>query len=617
LNYYKVSILSSPLEPLTYSSPLDIKNGDLVDVTLNNKIYAGVIISSCEAPEFKTLDILNITDFFYSTKQMALAKFISTYYICSLGDALGIMMAFSKNKKTDIFEISPDFDFKLKLSTKQTKALTFLKSHKVSLVFGDTGSGKTEIYIKYIQKNLSLGYETIFLMPEISLTPQMEKRLSAVFGDLVAVWHSKITKKKKENILQNILNGKIKIIAGARSALFLPFQNLGLIIVDEAHDDSYKSEKKPKYNAKDLAIYMASKSKKIKTILGTATPLLNDYIKQKYIRIRGGYFNSSKKIVFDTLNNGLSDKIKIEIANQLQKDKQIIIFIPTRANFKYQICNFCNETLKCPFCSVGLSLHIKRKVLKCHYCNYISAIQNICPSCKKGELQNYRIGTAEVTDILQKEFPLKVIKKFDRDEIKTDKQLKTVLNDFDKHKIDILVGTQMISKGHDYHNVSLTIILGIDSIFSMADYRAREKALSLTLQISGRGGRKELGQTIIQTKNSDFFKKYFIDYESFLKDEIKFRENLYPPSVKLVKLLFSGKNQNKIYQNMIKIIDLIKNNQNNNFELIGYGEDNLLKIASNYRYHILLRAKKSSELLKIISKIDNGTFQVDIDPLII
>jgi primosomal protein N' (replication factor Y) len=238
------------------------------------------------------------------------------------------------------------------------------------------------------------------------------------------------------------------------------------------------------------------------------------------VRIKETYFKSDKHISYDNSNLDLNETIFNKIQNTLDKKEQVIIFLPTRANFKYQICKDCGKSVECPFCSVSMSLHKNNNALQCHYCNYTQAIPKFCPSCKTGIIENYRLGTAEVYERLKDRFPEKEVEKFDRDSIKTDTKLKKVLKNFNDNKIDILVGTQMLSKGHDYHNVTLAVVLGIDSILNMTSYKVREKALSLLIQIAGRSGRKGFGEVLIQTKNQEFFHNYISisDYEDFLRD---------------------------------------------------------------------------------------------------
>jgi primosomal protein N' (replication factor Y) len=396
--------------------------------------------------------------------------------------------------------------------------------------------------------------------------------------------------------------------------LFLPFVSLGLIVVDEEHDLSYKAtNKKPRINAKDIALFTGAKFG-MNVILGSATPSLNSYKKLPYIINNETYFDTSKTISFDDSNLQINEIILEKINNTLKKDEQVIVFLPTRANFKYQICSDCGESLQCPFCSVSLSLHKNFKFLKCHYCNFTQAINETCPECKTGVIKNFRLGTVEAQQILQEYFKDKIVDIFDTDSIKTNKNLKKILKNFNDKKIDILVGTQMLSKGHDYHNVTLAIILGIDSVLSMTSYQAREKALSLALQIAGRSGRKGVGEVFIQTKNISFFQKYMQkeNYEAFLQDELKLRKELYPPFVKLAKITFSHKNatlakkQLDIYVGkFLKFANIV--------QVVGFGESAVFKISNFYRYELLLRSKDTKALLGVLHLVDCSFASIDMD----
>ena len=611
--YYEIALLQSPLNLLTYQSSKKIDIGTLIEVPLQKrkKLQNGVAIQEVIKPSFKCVEISNITKYYYDKKMIETALFVSKYYVCTLGEALSVYKPFYEVKKLTINE---NIKSGIVLSDEQQKAYDFIQKNSTSLLFANTGSGKTEIYIKAIENIISQNKQALLLLPEISLTPQMEHRLKIVFEDSIAIWHSKIQKKKKETIIDELLSGKIKIIAGARSALFLPYKDLGIIIVDEEHDDSYKADQKPRLNVKDLSIYL-SKKYDIQVILGSATPSLSSFYKIPYTRITQTFFKSEKKISFDISNLDLNDMIINKIKQTIEKNEQVIIFLPTRANFKYQICNDCGKSVECPFCSVSLSLHKNNRALKCHYCNYTEVIPNFCPTCKTGIIKNFRLGTAEVTTLLQKQFKDNIIETFDRDTIKTDTQLKKTLKKFNDNKIDILVGTQMLSKGHDYHNVTLAVVLGIDSLLNMTSYKVREKALSLLIQIAGRSGRKGFGEVLIQTKNESFFNNYLqiSTYEDFLKDELKQRVKLYPPYVRLCRIIFSHKNAFIAKKELDFYIQNFINQKD--IEVIGFGESNIFKISNKYRYELLIRSSNTQKLLSCLHSIKTPIASIDMDSL--
>ena len=610
--FYTLSVIGSPLGEFTYHSEQTIKIGTKVTVEFNKKIKDAVVLSSCDKPAFDTHEILEMSESFYSSKQMALAKFISTYYICSLGDVYSLMMAFESGYATSTSSSSPEVESKIALSKKQIQALIFLQKQKVGLLFGDTGSGKTEIYMKYFEQMIAEGKRSIFLMPEISLTPQMGIRLEEHFGESVVMWHSKLTPKQKKLALEKIHSGEAKIVAGPRSALFLPIHDLGLIVVDEEHDDSYKSSSRPRYNARDIAIYMG-KIHDVNVVLGSATPSLSSYVKFPFIRLKGGHFSSSKKFVYEKSIETLSPMIISALEKTQQAKEQSILFLPTRANFKYLICADCGHTYECAFCSVGLSIHQQSRAMKCHYCNFTQAIPQICSECQSPNLTSSRLGTAEAVKNISEALPSANVEQFDRDVITTSSKLKKALKRFNEHESDILVGTQMLSKGHDYHGVTLAVVMGMDNMLNMSDYRAREKALSSLIQVSGRSGRKKDALVLVQSFNEPFFSAYLENYEAFLEEEKEYRKDLYPPYKKLCRVLFSHKNGAKAQEEMRKMHDALM--AFSDVEIVGSGKCGIERVANKYRFEILLRSDKSTAIIRAIHTTKVALAEIDMDPI--
>ena len=614
MNYYEVAILKSPLQNLTYQSEEIIENGSLVEVILAKRKNSNlaVVIKKVDKPDFKCSTILSIKDEFYTDFMLEIADFVSKYYICSMGFALSLFQAFNKNI---VYENSSiEYKKEITLSSFQQEAKDFLDSKKQALLFAKTGAGKTEIYIKTIKEILKQGKQAVFLMPEISLTPQMEKRLKEVFDSSVAIWHSKVTAKRKKEILNKLQNGDIKLIAGARSALFLPYSNLGLIIVDEEHDNSYKSDTTPRYNAKDLAIFIAKKFD-LRLILGSATPSINSFYKIPYFELDKTFYETKKSYIFENSSQNISEKTINLIKKSIENKNQTIVFLPTRANFKHQICFDCGKSVECPFCSVSMSLHKNDLALKCHYCGFAQKIPEFCPSCKTGIVRNHRVGTAEIEELLKNEFPNSIIKRFDKDSVNSEKSLKKILDEFNENKIDVLVGTQMLSKGHDYHNVKLAVVLGMDSLLNMSSYKARENALSLLLQISGRSGRNGFGEVVIETKNEEFFKYYLEEsnYKEFLNSELEFRKDLYPPFVKLARVVLSSTNGLKIKEELNEIVKDLKNNKD--IEVVGFGECAIFRIANKYRYEVVIRSKDVKALLNALHYLKSTNISIDMDTI--
>ena len=607
--YYKILLIKQNLQELTYYSKIHLKIGQIVEVELKYKTMQGVVFLKTNKPNFECKEAV-ANGYFLNEFQLSVSEFIASYYFVERAISYSLFTPFkSQNKKPD------SINFPLQnLSIEQNLALNFIKERQSALLFGDTGSGKTEIYIHLINEKLKHSKNVIFLMPEISLTPQMENRLKAIFGDIIAFWHSKVSKKKKKEILNLIYDNKIRILAGARSALFLPIHSLGLIIIDEEHDDAYKSSANPTYHARDVALYLAKKYN-IQILLGSATPSLSTYYKFKQnnsiYRLKGTYYSSQKKFVFC---EDSEDRIIINsLQDIINSNSQAIVFLPTRANFKYLICKTCNKSIHCPNCSVGMSLHLKDRKLKCHYCQYTQLIPQKC-HCG-GELSSQRIGTQEYMKYLQNNLESAKIQCFDRDEITTQKKLTHILNKFNEKEIDILVGTQMLSKGHDYHNVKLSVILGIDYIAQGCDYKANERAVSLLIQLAGRSGRKDTGLILIQSKNKEYLQNYLQNYELFLEDELLIRQNLYPPYMRLALVKISHTNKDKAIFIMEKLVSKLKQNLKGATKIIGYGELAIEKIANKWRFGIMLRSTEAKSLHDSLLTLRRESCTIDIDPI--
>jgi len=616
MHFYRIALLGSPLEPLTYHSEIPLAVGKQISVALGNRPMQGAVIESTDKPDFATSGIVEISENFFSSVQIKIAQFMADYYGCSLGESLNLFVPFydiqQQRIDSDSIPKFPHSAVDITLSPKQSEALDFIRSHPVSLLFGDTGAGKSEIYMRRMDEVLSGGKRALLLLPEISLTPQMQERFVRHFGDTFVLWHSKMTPKQKKATLQKLYDKTARIVAGPRSALFLPIENLGMIVVDEEHDESYKSSSRPRYNARDMAIYTGSVMK-IPVVLGSATPSLSSYVKYPFFRLRGGYYESKRTFVFEPSVEKLSGTLDNAILTNFKAGHQGIVFIPTRANFKYMVCEGCGYTLECPFCSVGMSLHKNARSLKCHYCNYTEMLPRICPKCHSGHLTSSRLGTAEAVEHFRALGPDLKIAQFDRDIITTQNKLIKVLKAFNSREIDLLVGTQMLSKGHDYHDIALAVVMGIDNLLSQADYRAREKALSLLIQIAGRSGRKNSSTVIVQSFNELFFRGYLDDYELFLKDEIKLRNGRYPPTKKLARLLYAHKNGQKAKGVMEEAVAVLRGWSE--IEITGFGASPIERIADKYRFQILLRSDRSTDLIRAVKSVKSPLCEIDMDPI--
>ena len=597
--------------------------GSLLKVYLKTHAKEAVAVQEVEKPQFETEQIVSLSDKIYSKKQLEIAKFISEYYFSSFSEAISLFLPYRRGTSCgyplDAIKIQMQ-----SLSQGQPQGITptltpiqqqayqsILKKDK-SLLFGVTGSGKTEIFISLMAKMLEEGKTSIFLMPEISLTPQMEKRLKVYFGDAVAMWHSKLTKKKKESILTGIAEGSIRIVAGARSALFVPLSNLGLIVVDEEHDDSYKAMTRPRYHARDVAVLMGQKLG-AKVLLASATPSMSSYHKYEVVKLDKPFVEAKKKYTFIT-GNGIDKTMLNALHKNYHTKSQSLLFLPTRGNFKYLYCQACGKTHLCPYCSVGMALHRNKRHLKCHYCNFTEAIVDTCTQCGHTPLTSERMGTQEAIEVISTAIEGIQVEQFDKDSITTAKKLKEALRRFESGESNVLLGTQMLSKGHDYANITLSVIMGLDYILGLADYRARERAMSLLFQIAGRSGRSSEAEVIVQTADAGFFKTYLADYELFIKDELAFLEMAdYPPFVSLARVLIAHKDEAKAAKITLDTVTKLKDFKD--IEIVGSGKAPVERVANKFRFHILLRAKNRVPLLKALHVVDCRQIEIDMDPV--
>ncbi len=623
--YFDVVILRSAAPSLTYHYHQKLLPGQIVEVEIKNHRKKAVILRQCETAPFETLPIKQVLDYHYEEWQQESARFIAGYYFSSLGESFAQILPYpiaTRNKEINVErrEVSKEGetlktmqDISLpNLSTFQQKAYSALCKRKNALLFGVTGSGKTELYITRMAEMLTKGKNCILLMPEIALTPQMERRLKRYFGESVALWHSRLSKKKKEEILEGIHGGRIRIVAGARSALFVPLKDLGLIIVDEEHDDSYKAMTRPRYHARDLALYIG-RQRGAQVWLASATPSVSSFVKHPVVRLKEPYIRTKKEYRFvpgDTLTPTILDAL----AANYRRGEQSLVFIPTRASFKYLWCEACGRTHTCPYCSVGMSLHRRRRHLRCHHCHYTEPIRESCLHCGHAPLKSDRIGTEEVIELIERAIPGIRVEQFDKDAITTPGKLEKALRRIEKGESDVIVGTQMLSKGHDYPNITLSVITGLDYLSGMGDYRARERAVALLHQIAGRSGRNKDALILIQSAHPDAYKPYLHDYENFLRDEKEFRHlGSYPPFTHLARLLIAHKEEAKAAAKTRELAE--KLHVFPDIEIVGHGPAPLERIAGKYRYTVLLRAKARKPLLQALHTVAERGVEIDMDPV--
>ena len=545
------------------------------------------------------------------------------------------------------------------LNDEQQKAVDTIKNseNQIFLLKGITGSGKTEIYINLIKESLKQGFGSIFLVPEISLTVQMIQRLEEEFHNEVAILHSKLTDKEKREEWTFIRNGEKKIVIGARSAIFAPVQNLKYIIVDEEHENTYKQENNPRYHVKNVAIKRAFlqndnleedetvKSKKIKVILGSATPSFETYYQAQQgdielVELTKRYKNAKlpkfEVIDLNETAENFSEKLLDKISQTLQKNEQAILILNRKAFSNLLKCKDCGNIPTCPNCSISLNYYKYDNQLKCHYCGYEIQFNSTCDECGSHKMRQIGAGTEKIEEELAGLFPSARIVRVDSESIKTKQNYEKVYNDFKNHKYDIMLGTQIIAKGLDFSNVTLVGIINADIILNFPDFRASEKTFQLLTQASGRAGRGEKdGEVIIQTFNgeNDVIKKTIeSDYEGYYKNEMIIRKMLnYPPFGRIVILVISATEENLakekaqiLRKEIVKNIDTAVKLTTNNFISDAF-KSPIYKINGRYRYQIFFKFERENILkIKKIIKKCAGKFQkmekklritIDVDPI--
>ena len=550
------------------------------------------------------------------------------------------------SKKTCILRRTPKIDIidnQSKILNKQQKnaVTTILSETNFYLLHGVTGSGKTEVYLSVAQEMINNGKSVLILVPEISLTPQMLGLVKSRFKDSVAVLHSGLTNGERFDEWKKIQSGMVNLVIGARSAIFAPIKNLGLIVVDEEHDDSYRSDTNPRYDTRIVAEKLAE-LENCSLILGSATPSLESYTKAlsgyyKLIEMPERVNNKKMPTIeivdmtkeFQRGNTGvLSHALEEEIKKALDRNEQVMLFINRRGYNSFLQCKNCGWVANCPDCDVSLVYHKAENVLKCHFCGNRYKMFSVCPECQNENLMVSNFGTQKIVEEVQQKFANAKVIRMDNDTTRTKNAHAKILSSFRNKEANVLVGTQMIAKGHDFPLVSLVGIIDADISLHQTSYKAAEKTFSLITQVAGRAGRSLVpGKVILQTRSPNhycfkFAKNY--DYISFFKKESNLREvTKYPPFAKILRILVKSFDQevakNAVMSYYKKIKDLqIENKQD--FFYLGIMKSPVGRIEKQYRFQVLMRISASSELVPQIYNIvksnqpKNAVVFVEINP---
>lgn len=490
------------------------------------------------------------------------------------------------------------------------------------LIHGVTGSGKTEIYLSLVENMLNKGKQSIILVPEISLTPQMIERFHGRFGEEVAIFHSRLSQGERFDQWMRVKEKKVNVAVGARSALFLPFEDLGLIIIDEEHESSYKSDSDPKYNAREIA-FCISELKNVKVVLGSATPSLETYYnalkgelklinldkrvsdkplpKSTIIDMREELMQNNRSIFSRALYNGIKER--------LEKKEQVILFLNRRGFSPFVSCRKCGYVFKCKNCDISLNYHNNGNMV-CHYCGYTESSVTVCPRCKSKYVKYFGIGTEKVESEVRKYFKNSRVIRMDYDTTRKKDSYENLYNVFKNKKADILIGTQMIAKGLDFENVTLVGVLAADLSLNYPDYRAAEKTYQLITQVAGRAGRGEKeGEVILQTYSPDNYSIVYAsenNYRDFFKEEICLRKALdYPPFSKILLINISSENKDNVY----KYVTILEKNlkdiltKYDKINMLGPSPSSVFKLKKEFRWTIIFKGDFKNQFASKVKDI--------------
>ncbi len=528
------------------------------------------------------------------------------------------------------------------LNVEQQKVFETVKNtneFKTFLLEGITGSGKTEVYLNLIEDTLNKGKTAIMLVPEISLTVALVNRFYEWFGSRVAILHSALSNGEKYDEYLKIIRGEVSLVVGTRSAIFAPLENIGIIIIDEEHSDTFKQDNMPRYNAKDIAM-VRCKYHKAPLVLGSATPTLESKaraLKGVYSHLkltkRAGFGTLPQVTIVDMLeevkkkNFIFSDELITKLKMRISAHEQAMILLNRRGYSTTITCSNCGYTYKCPNCDITLTYHKSTNNLRCHYCGYSISKDSVCPNCHEDALNYLGLGTEKVMEELQKIIPEAKIIRMDQDTTSKKGSHEKIIESFKNHEYDILLGTQMISKGFDFPYVTLVGIINADSSLNIPDFRSNERTFSLLYQASGRAGRSNLaGEVILQTYNPDNYVLNCVkenNFNKFFNYEMNIRKILkYPPYYYLVSLKIIAKDYDKSLENATKIANYLRKSISPSSIVLGPTTASLFKFNNTYRFQIVIKYRYDEKLMSVLKYLDNiylndkdVNLEIDIDPL--
>jgi len=614
--------------------PKALNIGNKKDVNIKKIVYIELVNDNVSSTAKKQLEVLLYLKNNGKTLKSSLNK-ISSFAVKELIKNKNVKEIYEEEYRLK----NKEYEYKrVTLNDEQNNAVNEIVENKgkIFLLKGVTGSGKTEVYMEVIEKEIKDGKEAIVLVPEISLTSQLAQRFKARFKDNVAVLHSALSDGEKYDEWRKITRGEVKIVIGARSAIFAPFTNLGVIIVDEENSQTYKQDNNPRYHAIDVA-KLRSKYHKCSLVLGSATPTLEDYARAKkgiykLLEIKKRINNEPPTInvvnMTDEMKKGkryfsqiLLDKIK----DRIEKKEQIILLINRRGYATFSMCHLCGYVHKCPRCDISLTYHKKSNTMRCHYCGYGEKKLMECPDCHEKSMTNYGMGTQRIQEELNKLFPLCKVVRMDADTTSKKGSHEKIINDFKDLKYDILLGTQMIAKGLDFPKVTLVGVINGDTSLNIPDFRSSERTFELLTQVAGRAGRKDLkGEVIIQTFNPDHYSILNIgNYESFYNHEMVIRKKLkYSPYYNLILIRILSKDYDMGTDASSKVARFLNKEKKEDVYILGPSESSISKIKDVYRFQCLIKYRKDENIFELLKRIDDFykkdvkiNIEIDINPI--
>ena len=576
-----------------------------------------------------------------SAKQIQLLTFLMYNEYVLVNDIIdglsisrSVINTAQKNGYVKIEKVDKQIDFLNELNIKRTEPLRptdeqkyvidniskyiYDEEYKQCLIHGVTGSGKTEVYLQLIDRVLTQGRKAIVLVPEISLTYQTVERFVSRFGNNIAILHSKMTISQRKDEYKRIKRGEVNIVVGARSAIFAPIDDIGLIIIDEEHDTSYYSQTKPKYSTKDIAAYICKENNAV-LVLGSATPEIGTYTKAlngtiELFEMKNRAASAKlpdveivdlkeDRVLGNTSN--ISIKLKEAISENIKNKEQTILFLNKRGYNSYLTCKNCGYVFNCPNCDVAMTYHKANDLLLCHYCSHVEKNIRICPKCGGEEISSYELGTEKLEEELKELFPNASILRMDADTTVARDSQQKILDKFKNESIDILIGTQMISKGHDMPNVTLVGIIGADALLAMNDFSSSERAFQNIYQVSGRAGRgKKAGRVLIQTSDSE---NYIIQavknnsYTDFYKMEIDYRKTFgYPPFIDILLFEISGKDFKEVKAEAEKLYNILNFDNQNEYRVFSPKSPYIQRLNNRFRINVMIKARLNSKIYSII-----------------